>query len=57
MEIKPIFITVIAFDKLDLDNVVLEQYCRKKVSEFENTKQSDISLLIHLIFIWELAFE
>ena len=43
MDVKPIFTTVIAFDKLDLDNAVLEKYCRNQISTFEKDKDSSIS--------------
>ena len=43
MDFKPIFTTIIAFDKLDLDNTVLEKYCRNQISTFEKDKDSSIS--------------
>ena len=43
MEIKPIFATVIATDQLQLDNVALEHYCRRKVSEFSQRKNEELT--------------
>ena len=43
MEIKPIFTTVIATDYLQLDNVALENYCRRQVSNFSQRKNEELT--------------
>ena len=43
MEIKPIFSSVIAIDNIVVDNVILEDYCRRRISEFEKEKNLHVS--------------
>jgi uncharacterized protein (TIGR02466 family) len=43
MEIKPIFATVIAIDQLQLDNIALENYCRRQVSNFSQRKSKELT--------------
>ena len=43
MEIKPIFSSVIAIDNIAVDNAVLEDYCRRRIKEFEKEKNSHVS--------------
>jgi uncharacterized protein (TIGR02466 family) len=43
MEIKPIFSSVIAIDNIQVDNTVLENYCRQQISQFEQEKNTTIS--------------